>query len=129
MSVLTRCDTHHLLEHAGKVLGVLETETVGHLVDRERWVKDVLLRQVDDPVLYISLGGDARLALDEVAEVTGRKASFVGKITDGRQSVSFRMTIVKIFPQMLLEACEDVTALLYTSTLSTRIKFSFAIIV
>lgn len=33
LSVLTRRYTYQLLEHAGKVLGVLDSEAVGHLID------------------------------------------------------------------------------------------------
>ena len=54
------------------MLWVLEAELEGHLIDGQLLVHHVLLREVNDLVLYIALGCESRFFLDEFTEVAWR---------------------------------------------------------
>ena len=50
------------------MLRILEAELVGHLIDGQLLVHDVLFREVDDLVLDVSLSSEARLFLLKSAD-------------------------------------------------------------
>ena len=77
VSILARCHTDLLLEQPCEMLRGLEAELVGHLIEGQFLVQHVLLREIDDLVLDIALGGEARLLLDEVTTCPGSKLTTV----------------------------------------------------
>ena len=106
--ILTWCHADFFLEQARKVLGVLETEFIGYLVERQLAVENVLLREVDDLVLDVALCRHASLFLHEVAEIARREAGLVGEIGDAGQTLAFGLAAAEILVKALLEAGHDV---------------------
>ena len=70
------------------MLGILETKLISHLIEGQFLVHHVLLREVDDFVLDITLGGHTRFFLDEVAEVAGREENLLCEIGYGGQALA-----------------------------------------
>lgn len=68
------------------MLGVLEAEGVGDLGDGLIGAAEVLLRLVDELQADVLLGGLAGLFLDEVAEIAGGEAGFVGEVLHGGET-------------------------------------------
>ena len=91
------------------MLRVFEAELVGDFADRQTGLNEQLLGTFDDSILNVALGGGAALLADEVAEIIGRQAGFIGKVGYRGQTVSFRMTVLEVLAQLLMEGCEDVT--------------------
>ena len=90
------------------MLGILEAELVGNLANGQFCFKQKLLRPIDDGILDVMLTGGAALLADEVAEVVGRQASLVGKVSHSGQAVSFRVSAHEILAKLLMEGGEDV---------------------
>ena len=90
------------------MLGVLETELVGHLIEGELLIQHVLLREVDDLVLDVSLRREARFLFNEVTEVAGREEHFLCEIGDGGQTLALCLATAEVGLQVVLEAGHDV---------------------
>ena len=88
------CD---LLEKAREVLRVFEAEVIGDFADGQACFDEQLLGTLDNGILDVALGGGAALFADEVTKVVGREAGFVGKVSHGGQTVSFRMSADEVF--------------------------------
>ena len=90
------------------MLRVFEAELTGDFADGQAGLDEELLRTLDDGILDVALGGSAALLADEVAKVVGREAGLVGKVCDGGQTVSFRVSALEILAKLLMEGGEDV---------------------
>ena len=107
-SVFPRRHPDLLLEQPCEVLGVLETEFVGHLIDGQFTIHDVLLREVDDLVLDVALSREARFLLDEIAKVAGREENLLGEVGDAGQALALGLAAAEVRLQVVLEAGYDV---------------------
>ena len=67
--VLTGSDTRFVLEHAGEMMRVIETEHICRFADASAAHEDVF-RQPDDVRLDIFLGGRTRRLLHQITEIT-----------------------------------------------------------
>ena len=78
------------------MLWILEAELVGHLIDGQLFVHHILLREVDDLVLDVSLRRHARFFLDEVTEVAGREEHLLCEISDGGQPLTLGLATAEV---------------------------------
>ena len=90
------------------MLRIFEAELVGDFADGQTGLNEQLLGTFDDSILNVALGGGAALFADQVAEVIGRQAGFIGEIGYRGQAVLFWMTVFEILLQMLMERGDDV---------------------
>lgn len=87
---------------------VFEAELVGDFADGQTGLNEQLLGTLDDGILNVALGGGAALLADQVAEIIGRQAGFIGKVGYRGQTVLFWMTVLEVLAQLLVESGEDV---------------------
>ena len=99
-----------LLEHPAEVLGIFETEAVGHLGDGFPCRKAVL-GKLDDKLANVVARRVAGGFLDDIAEVIGGHAQFVGAILHGGQAEGLLEFVLEIVAQQAVEADEDVGVL------------------
>ena len=87
---------------------IFEAELVGYFADGQTGLNEQLFGALDDGILDVTLCGGAALLADEVAKVVGRETGLVGKVCDGGQTVSFRVSALEILAKLLMEGGEDV---------------------
>ena len=90
------------------MLGILEAELVGHLVDSQLLVCHVLLREVDDLVLDVALSRESCLFLDEVAEITWREKNLLCEVGYRGQPLALGLATAEIRLQIVLETGHNV---------------------
>ena len=108
--VLRRRDAFLLLEHPAEVLGIFEAEAVGHLGDGFPCRQPVLGKLDDEPTDVVARRVAGRL-FDDIAEVVGRHAEFVGAILHGGQAEGQLEFVLEIVAEQAVEADEDVGVL------------------
>ncbi len=107
LAVLRRRDTLLLLEHPAEVLGIFEAKAVGHLTDGFPCCKAVLGKLDDEPADVAARRVPGRL-LDDIAEVVGGHAQFVGAILHGGQTEGQLEFVLEIVAEQAVEADENV---------------------
>ena len=107
--VLYRRVAHAFFEYAVEVLRVLEAQFVGYLGDGLVCAGNQLFGGVDEVVPDVLLGGLAGLFLEQVAEVVGREAHFVGKVFHGGQAFRLRQSALEVGVEQSLKLAQDVS--------------------
>ena len=95
------------------MLRVLESQFVGDLPDRLVRIVQSLLRRVDHLQLDILLRRLSRLLFQQIAEIVGRQADFVGEIAHRRQPLFRRGAGGEVIVQQLFEAGQHVEVELF----------------
>ena len=86
------------------MLGILETESVRDLADGLLRVEHVFLCRFQCFLLDVFQGGLTRFFLQQIAQVIGRQAEFVGAVLYGRQSFRGGPVGMEILVQQTTEA-------------------------
>lgn len=85
LAVFRRSDALLFLKHSAEMLGVLKTETVGHLGDSFPGGKTIL-GKLDDEATDVVACRIARGLFDDIAKVIGRHTELVGTILHSGQT-------------------------------------------
>ena len=81
------------------MLRILEPQFVSNLTDRFRSIEHMFLCRFQCLLLDMFQGGHARLFLQQIAQVVGRKAKFVSAVLHGGQSFRDRFAGMEILIQ------------------------------
>ena len=106
-AVLRRSEALHFSEHAAEVLGILESETVGHLGDGLSGGQSVL-GQADNKPTDVAARRLPGCLFDDIAEIVGRHAQPIGTVLHGGQSELQLKLLVEIVAEQAVEADENV---------------------
>ena len=97
-----------LLEEAGEMLRVLESEVISNLCDAAALIHKHLLAEREHVLLNEDLCAHARLLPHEVAEIAWREACLVSKPRHGRETLGTCFLVCKIILDVSLKVGENV---------------------
>ena len=101
-----------LLEHPAEMLGVFEAEAVGYLGDGFP-CRQPVLGKLDDELADVVARRVSGGFLDDIAEIVGRHAEFVGAILHCGQANGILEAVFEIVAEQAVEADEDVGVLYF----------------
>ena len=110
LAVFRRGNSLLFLEHPAEMLGILEAEAVGHLGDGFPGGKTVF-GKLDDELADVAARRVPCRLFDDISEIVGRHAEFVGAILHGGQAEGKLELVLEIIAKQAVEADEDVGVL------------------
>ena len=109
-AVFRRSNAFLLLEHPAEMLGIFETEAVGHLGDGFP-CRQPVLGKLDDEPTDVAARRVAGGFLDDIAEIVRRHAELVGAILHGGQAEGQLEFVLEIVAEQAVEADKDIGVL------------------